>query len=481
MPSQLVGFVNQASKDANISSGRYTPAQANAVPVGGGASSRAPAPAYNAQTGATTGTPSAEYDKFLESLNKAGAVSPMTAQSPTTKQPSPTTINATAGLPGASGPGVIPPPNTPLGAAQSGTPPSTFQQGFANVKASGISAPDSQSSAAPVVQKATPQPQDTSGVDMALANDKGYQNLLADQKDYNDTKNQQTSLLDFYNKAIKEAGIPAMNTELLNTKKIIDGTETDIRKEVQAANGFATDSQVLALSGARNKQLILNYNNLLDTKNMAMENIKTMVGLEQTDQQTALNQATQKLQIDEQINSYRDKFVANANEGFNKIIGAVGYKGLYNGLMNTDPTGKSLAQAEQTMGLPPGQLQQLAKSDTSQQMKQLDLKGKQLSNASTAMDIKQKQQDLNDSSGLPNPAKAGAPGYSDTGIKYTPTTAQNEITAQWTSNKNLDKNGHIPPADYNTAKAWWVEQGLNATQFDNILGRYKQEGLKGYN
>ena len=140
-------------------------------------------------------------------------------------------------------------------------------------------------------------------------------------------------------------------------KKVIEGTEDDIRKEVQAVSGFATDSQVMALAGARNKQLIKNYNNLLAQKEMAMQTVQTMIGLSAQDRQMALQNILQKFNIEGQIQSYRDKFINNAKEGYNRIIEAVGYQGLYQ-MLSQDPS--ALALAEKTLGLGAGQLAEIA-------------------------------------------------------------------------------------------------------------------------
>jgi hypothetical protein len=216
-------------------------------------------------------------------------------------------------------------------------------------------------------------PTPLSGIEQQLAEDKGYQQLLADRAEYNSVANQSKSLLDFYNQAVKDSGIPAINAELINSKKIIEGTEDDIRNEVKAVSGFATDSQVLALSSARNKTLIKNYNALLDTKTMAMEQVNNMVNLAGQDRNFALQSVQQKLQIDQQINDYRDKFVNNAKEGFNNVIKAVGYSGLYDSLKN-DPS--SLAMAERTLGLQPGMIQGAAEKQAKQEA--VDAQGKQL-------------------------------------------------------------------------------------------------------
>lgn len=242
---------------------------------------------------------------------------------------------------------------------------SALEQGLAAAKASG-QAPQSKGEANPLIQKFTPPtPPSTANIDAQLAEDKGYQQLLADKTEYNNVLNQSKSLLDTYNQAVADAGIPGINAELLNAKNIIDGTEDDIRNEVRAVNGFATDSQVLALAGARNKQLIKNYNNLLDTKKMAMENINNMVSLSSQDREFAVSNALQKLNIDQQINDYRDKFVSNAKEAYANVVNAIGYKGLLESLQNSgDPNAISLA--EKTLGFSPGQLQQIVTSQQTQ-------------------------------------------------------------------------------------------------------------------
>lgn len=211
------------------------------------------------------------------------------------------------------------------------------------------------------VQRGSPpvpqQPTQLNGIEQQLAADPGYQQLLKDYAEYNNVANQTKSLADTYQQIIKSSGLEAINTELLNTKRVIEGTEDDIRNEVKAANGFATDSQVLALASARNKTLIKNYNALVDQQASIQNQVNTMVNLAGQDRNFALQSIQQKLQIDQQINEYRDKFVSNAKEGYNNYIKAVGYSGLYNALAN-DP--QSLAMVERTLSLPSGTIREAA-------------------------------------------------------------------------------------------------------------------------
>lgn len=239
-----------------------------------------------------------------------------------------------------------------------------YTQGLAAMQQSGQKAPQDAASARTAVAGASAPgtsslaaQQRSAAVAGTLQNDPNYQQLLADYQEYNHVANQQKSLVDTYQQLISAAGIPGIDASLLNSKRIIDGTEDDIRSEVQAVSGFATDSQVQALASARNKVLIKNYNNLLNTKTLAMQQVQTMIGLAAQDQENALSHITQKLNIDAQIADYSMKFQANAAAAYERVIQAVGYQGLLQSL-SSDPSAVSLA--EQTLGLAPGGLQQIA-------------------------------------------------------------------------------------------------------------------------
>ena len=232
----------------------------------------------------------------------------------------------------------------------------TGQQSLIKAQASGP-APQDAGEARAAVSKFAPPATNTAGIEQQLAADPGYQNFLKLQQEYNDITTQSKSLVDTYKQLMQESGIQGINADLLNMKKVIEGTEDDIRKEVQATSGLATESQVMALAGARNKQLTKNYNNLLAQKEMAMQTVQTMIGLSVQDRQFALQNILQKFNIEGQIQSYRDKFINNAKEGYNRIIEAVGYQGLYN-MLSQDPS--AVALAEKTLGLGAGTLQNIA-------------------------------------------------------------------------------------------------------------------------
>lgn len=336
--------------------------------------------------------PRAESEDMTSYLQAKGTAQPGTVNMGTpgpinTSQPNPATVNATPitnAAPTAPAPlatptpaPVTPAPNTSPGQVQGTLPGQTasttftspevmkqygateIKQGLAAAQASGPAPQDSGPARSAVSTFTPPSPPNTSGIDAQLAQDKGYQQLQADYEEYNNTINQGTSLVDEYNKLNKSSGLEAIKTELINSKAIIDGTEDDIRNEVMAVSGFASESQVQALASARNKSLIKNYNKLVDQQSNLTNHLNTMVNLKSQDRSFALQSVQQKMQITEQINNYRDKFVQNAKEGYKNIIAAIGYNGLFSSLAN-DP--KALALAERTMGLGAGKLAEL--SDT---------------------------------------------------------------------------------------------------------------------
>lgn len=63
------------------------------------------------------------------------------------------------------------------------------------------------------------------------------------------------SLLTEYNNLIQSSGIQADQVSAMNLQTIMSGTVSDIRQEVQAHGGFATESQVQSLASQRNQFL----------------------------------------------------------------------------------------------------------------------------------------------------------------------------------------------------------------------------------
>lgn len=207
------------------------------------------------------------------------------------------------------------------------------------------------------VKKAQPPQVDTTAIDTFFQEDPLISKITQSFTELMSPPKQTETLLSQYQGLLKSSGLESINSELINTKRIIEGTEDDIRSEVTAANGFATDSQVLAMASARNKTLIQNYNALLATRDSIKEQINTSMQLIQEDRKMANERVSQQLDLGLKILDYRDKMQNNAREAYNNIIKTSGYGGLYAALQNTP---YELGIAEKALGIPSGGMANLA-------------------------------------------------------------------------------------------------------------------------
>lgn len=255
------------------------------------------------------------------------------------------------------------------------SPPNKFQQGFAAANASGLTAPTTQGQGRAGISQFIPQTPDTTRVDTLIAEDPVFTQMQKAFTDFMSPKKQRESLTQEYSRLVKESGINQLDTELMNMKNVIEGTEDDIRNEVTKAGGFATDSQVLALTNSRNKQLIKNYNNLLETRNNAQQHIDTMIGLSKEDRAMAQSQMMNTFNMGMQILSYRDKMQENARQGYDRIVAQVGYSGLQK-MTNNDPYYTGMI--EKSLGLGSGGLNQLSLIDAQNRAKQEEREGLEL-------------------------------------------------------------------------------------------------------
>lgn len=228
---------------------------------------------------------------------------------------------------------------------------SAYQQGHAATTASGIPAPqdagtgmsDATQTAGSTTQTYTPTPEVQDAVSKAT------QKYTDDYAKAMSSQSQGETLVQQYQDMSKQLGIPELNTELINMKNVIDGTEDDIRNEVTKAGGFATDSQVLAMTNARNKVMIQNYNNLLQTKSDAMTQLTTLTGLAAQDRTFAADQIDKQLNYDTQMITFATSAQKNAQDSQQKSLDNYGAASVLKQLQATgDPT--AIARFNSTMG-----------------------------------------------------------------------------------------------------------------------------------
>lgn len=280
-----------------------------------------------------------------------------------TSQPSPTTVQAGAGLPGAPQPTTVAPSPTAVKPAVAGQP-SPYQQGHAQL--AGTPAPQDAGQAMLQAKGALPPAlPDMSDTDALLMEDKGWQSLLQAKEEYFNPDQQKTSLMDTYNKLYKKSGLDQLDEEIIDAKTVIEGTEDDIRNEIEQAGGFGTDSQVQALALSRNKVLLKNYNNLVALRESKAEHLGTMMSLAEKDRAYADSQFDRMLNFDMQMLNYRDKFIQNARDQYNKYTPQQ-----LTAMLAGNP--RQLAFAEQILGVGHGGIAKLANAPLSE-AEQLDI------------------------------------------------------------------------------------------------------------
>jgi len=257
-------------------------------------------------------------------------------------QPSPTSVNAqpfTQGTTDTAG-NVISPETLANPYYQQG-----LKQRHAALLASGKQAPASGGVSA--VNAGIPEVADGSAA-LYAGDAQSYEGLMGQligsYREYMSDANQRSSLVDTYHEMMEDSGIEDIDAELLDMKNVIEGSEDDIRNEVTKAGGFATESQVQALTNARNKQLIKNYNTLLETRNTKEQYLNTMIGLEAQDRQAADARFNSAFNMGMQIVNYGQQMQQNAVSqmqwlatqpgGFESIQSAASTSPYYSGLVD---------------------------------------------------------------------------------------------------------------------------------------------------
>lgn len=262
---------------------------------------------------------------------------------------------------------------------------SQYNQAAQMAKNSGVTAPISSGAGATgasqfvgSVAKATDSPSIVgSFLDSSVFGSDSIKNILTNFYDALAPATQKTSLVDEYKAYSKQLGLDEINAELINDKKIIEGTEDDIRNEITGAGGTATDSQVMAFANARNKQLIKNYNTLLDTKNAASQQLQTMMQLSIQDRQLAQEEFDHKINFAMQVAQFQQTAQNNARTTMLSLGEKMGWDTVLSGM---DPYQKQLTAKMlglDSSGLSALSSRSLADRNQKAKMDALDIKYKQ--------------------------------------------------------------------------------------------------------
>lgn len=230
-----------------------------------------------------------------------------------------------------------------------------------------------------------------------------------------------------YQDLVAKQGIPALQTDLMNINNIMDGTEDDIRQEITSAGGSATESQVQAMAGARNKTLLKQANVLSQQLQTKQDYVNQVLQFSQADRAEVEKQVDQKIGLTSQLADLQDKMTSAAKDNYNAVVQAQGYGGLYASLKDNP---QQLAQVEQLLGLGNGGLKNLAnytKPLTEQET---------LQNQNLTLQNKKLQQDINGTGGadlqfVPATANQPAGVFNKSTGAFTPiTNAAGDTTMQ---------------------------------------------------
>lgn len=213
--------------------------------------------------------------------------------------------------------------------------------------------PSTAGAATAAVQGAVPPPQppapDINSINSALGTNPAIQDFIQQTQDTFSKENQLSSLTNDYQNLVNSSGLQGINTQLLNIQNIMNGTEDDIKDEITKAGGFATQSQVMALTTARNKGMIQNYNNLLNTQKDIQTQVSTMIGLDEKDKATAVAQLDKQLGVSQQIATMTTAASKNTMDALSAMQKTEGWDGIYKAaLASGDP--QAIERINQTMG-----------------------------------------------------------------------------------------------------------------------------------
>ncbi len=322
---------------------------------------------------------------------------------------------------------------------------SQYRQGFTtaqqSAQQSGQLSPQTQGAGSAIVgsvmKNLSPQQESPSILGPIQNSDSMFDSLFTQFDDYFSPVSQKSSLVDEYKKLSKSLGLEDINAELIDAKRIIEGTEDDIRNEITAAGGTATDSQVMAMANARNKSLIKNYNTLLDTKNAATTQLTTLMELSVQDRQFAEAEFDRKMNFAFQVANFQQKATENAKSTYLSLI----ENGLGSSLL-TNPNDARLV--EKTLGLPSGGLTQVIQAKEQERALQLkksnlEIKGLESNLLTDQMQRSNIQSQINERNSLAGGASGIVPGAKPTGKPDF--TSAGYATRTTTSHKTINDLG----------------------------------------
>lgn len=169
-----------------------------------------------------------------------------------------------------------------------------------------------------------------------------------------------TSLQSEYNDLRSQYNLPAMNSQMMNLQNVMNGTIDDVRDEVTASGGTATESQVQAIAAARNKTILKQYNSLSTQYDAAQTNVQAMMQYATADQSNAMQRQQMTATVTGTLASIQNQMLQmgmtmqnNARQAVQYNVTQMGYQGL---AQSAQSNPQMLGYYENMLGLAPGTL-----------------------------------------------------------------------------------------------------------------------------
>lgn len=233
----------------------------------------------------------------------------------------------------------------------------TYRDSLLKAKRSNLAIPETKAQASTAVGSFLPQkaPVTPPEVDNFFAENQIPQQSMSELVEFLSPKSTRKELEKTMSKIQSgQQEAAGLKLELANVERIMDGTEQDIRDEVEKVSGFATDSQVLGLTVGRNRTLLSRAAMIQDQLNYTQDVIQGDLTLLENQTSMAKQQFMERSQI-MQFKQKNDEMIYRANQdAVNRNIDLLGVDGLYDAAQG-DPI--KISRIERTMGLVPGSLQ----------------------------------------------------------------------------------------------------------------------------
>lgn len=151
--------------------------------------------------------------------------------------------------------------------------------------------------------------------------------------------------------ASNSGGIAAMQADVLNTQTLINGTVDDIRAEVSASGGFATESQIQGMAATRNQALVKHLTNVQNQLSIAQSNLSLNTSAFQADQAAAKESLSTRISNDENLLGLYKNVQTQSMDMYKNLANTIGYQQLAKNLYLQDPSGASARAASAVLGL----------------------------------------------------------------------------------------------------------------------------------